>query len=151
MCSFLGISPSGTTQTAVEWIVEEHNERPASSDDPIPVGPIQRWALELLPNPAVLLPEGAEMAYEALSVNRSRTVRSSRGTIRRDLANDLITPTAAAARIVEVAHSFGLREVEPAEPLTEITEDDVGVVCWLGSSPNDKPVHTSDRILRPTI
>ena len=58
--------------------------------------PIQRWALELLRNPVVLLPEGAEMAYEALSVDLSRTVRSSLGAIRRDLANDLITPTAAA-------------------------------------------------------
>ena len=36
---------------------------------------------------------------------------------------------------MEVAHSFGLREVEPAEPLIEMTVDDVGVVYWLGILP----------------
>ena len=113
-------------QTAVTSIVEEHNQRAASSGDPAPVGPIQRWALELLRNPAALLPEGAETAYQALSVDRSRTVRTALGAIRRDLNNEHITPTTAANRIVEVAQSYGLHKVEPAEPLTHITENDVG-------------------------
>ena len=103
-------------QTSVASIVEEHNQRAASSGDPVPVGPIQRWALELLRNPAALLPEGAETAYEALSVDRSRTVRSALGAIRRDLTNEVITPTVAAARIVEVVRSFGLREIDPPNP-----------------------------------
>ncbi len=124
-----------TWQAAVTSIVEEHNERAASAGDPVPVGPIQRWALEVLRDPAALLPEGAERAYEALSVDRSRTVRSALGAIRRDLASEVISPTVAAARIVEVVHSYGLREVAPPEPLAEITEDDVGVICWMAVLP----------------
>ena len=126
-------------QTAVTSIVEEHNQRAASSGDPVPVGPIQRWALELLRNPAALLPEGAEAAYQALSVDRSRTVRTALGAIRRDLTNEHITPTTAANRIVEVVQSYGLHKVEPAEPLTRITENDVGVVCWLTTLPKQQP------------
>ena len=124
-----------TWQAAVTSIVEEHNERAASAGDPVPVGPIQRWALEVLRDPAALLPEGAETAYEALSVDRSRTVRSALGAIRSDLTSELISPTAAAARIVEVVRSYGLREVAPPEPLAEITEDDVGVICWMAVLP----------------
>ena len=126
-------------QTAATSIVEEHNDRAAESGEPAPVGPIQRWALELLRNPAALLPEGAESAYEALSVDRSRTVRTALGAIRRDLNEESISPTTAAARIVEVVRSFGLREVESPEPLTEITEDDIGVVCWLAVLPEARP------------
>ena len=122
-------------QTAVASIVEEHNERAASARDPAPVGPIQRWALDVLRDPAALLPEGAESAYEALSVDRSRTVRTALGAIRRTLQDELISLTEAASRIVEVAHSFGLRKIDPPEPLTEITDEDVGVVCWLGVLP----------------
>ncbi len=122
-------------RTAVCSIIEEHNQRALSAGDPVPVGPVQRWALEVLRNPAALLPEGADRAYEALSVDRSRTVRSALAAIRNDLKNEVITPTVAAARIVEVADSYGLREVEPVEPLTEINEDDVGVVCWLAVLP----------------
>ena len=126
-------------RTAAASIVEEHNQRAASSGDPIPVGPIQRWALELLRNPAALLPEGAETAYQALSVDRSRTVRTALGAIRRDLTNEHITPTTAANRIVEVVQSYGLHKVEPPEPLTHITENDVGVVCWLAALPKEQP------------
>ena len=124
-----------TWQAAVTSIVEEHNQRAASAGDQVSVGPVQRWALDVLRNPAALLPEGAERAYEALSVDRSRTVRSALGAIRRDLTNEPISPTMAAARIVEVVRSYGLREVETAEPLEEITEEDVGVVCWLAVLP----------------
>ena len=120
---------------AVASIVEEHNQRALSSGDLAPVGPIQRWALEVLRDPAALLPEGAQTAYEALSVYRSRTVRSALAAIRRDLTNEAISPTEAAIRIVEIVRSYGLREVEPPQPLTEIIEDDVGVVCWLAVLP----------------
>lgn len=125
----------GAWQTAVESILAEHNERASSSGDPASVGPIQRWALELLRNPKALLPEGAETAYKALSADRSRTVRTALSAIRRDLNAESISPTVAAARIVEVVQSFGLREVEPPEALSEMTEQDVGVVCWLAVLP----------------
>ena len=131
------IDLEATWQAAVTSIVEEHNQRAASAGDPVPVGPIQRWALEVLRDPAALLPEGADRAYEALSVDRSRTVRSALGAIRRDLTGEVISATVAAARIVEVVHSYGLRGVEPAEPLEEITEEDVGVVCWLAVLPTE--------------
>ncbi len=120
---------------AVASIVAEHNEQAASSGDPASVGPIQRWALEILRDPAALLPEGAETAYEVLSVDRSQTVRSALGAIRRELNEESTSRTEAAACIVKVARSFGLHAIEPPEPLTEITEDDVGVVCWLAVLP----------------
>ena len=56
-----------------------------------------------------------------------------------DLNNEHINPTTAANRIVEVVQTYGLREVEPAEPLTRITENDVGVVCWLAALPKEQP------------
>ena len=122
-------------QIAVASIVDEHNQQVVSQSDPVPVGPIQRWALEVLRNPLALLPKDAEAAYLALSIDRNQPVRSALGAIRRDLTGDLISPTTAAARIVEVVRSYGLRPVEPSEPLTPITEDDVAVVCWLAVLP----------------
>ena len=122
-------------QTAVASILEEHNQRATSSGDPIPVGPIQRWALEVLRNPLALLPKDAEDAYLALSIDRNQPVRSALGAIRREPTSDLISPTTAAARIVEVVRSYGLRPIEPSEPLTPITEDEIAVVCWLAVLP----------------
>lgn len=116
-------------------ILEEHNPMATASGDPVAIGPIQRWALEVLRNPLALLPENAEDAYQALSVDRSRTVRTALGAIRRDLNNQTITPTAAATRIVEVVKTYGLREVEPPKPLPAITENDIEVVCWLAVLP----------------
>ena len=122
-------------QTAASSILEEHNRRASASGDPAPVGPIQRWALEVLRNPLALVPRDAEAAYLALSTDRNQPVRSALGAIRRDLKKDQISLTSAAARVVEVVRSYGLRQVEPPEPLAPITEDDITVVCWLAVLP----------------
>lgn len=122
---------------AVSSIVEEHNRRVRSGEEMGSVGPIQQWALEVLRDPAALLPEGAESAYDALSVERSRTVRSALGAIRKDLANETISPTEAAQSIVDVVRSYGLRKVAPPDPMEEITEEDLGVVCWLAVLPSE--------------
>ena len=37
----------------------------------------------------------------------------------------------AAQRIIDVVAFYGLTKVDPPEPLLPITEDDVGVVCWM--------------------
>ena len=135
--------------TAVTSIVEEHNQQARSSGDPIPVGPIQRWALEVLQNPQALLPEDAENAYLALSVDRNRTIRTALGAIRHHLTNNTISPTTAAAKIVELVRSYGLREVEPPKPLPVISEKDIGVVCWLAVLPNNDNPKASDRNTPP--
>jgi hypothetical protein len=38
--------------------------------------------------------------------------------------------------VVEVVDAFGLRAVEPPPPLEVITEDDLGVVCWMAVLPS---------------
>ncbi|MYG92581.1 MAG: hypothetical protein F4196_06840 [Acidimicrobiia bacterium] len=122
-------------QTASASIMEEHNQQAASAGDPVPVGPIQRWALEVLRNPLAPVPKDAEDAYLALSIDRNQPVRSALGAIRRDHESDLISLTEAAIRILEVVRSYGLRPIEPAAPLTAITQDEIAVVCWLAVLP----------------
>ena len=115
---------------AVSDIIREHNEL---ADLPVeePVGPIQSWALAVLRDPTVPLPTGAEEAAEALRVGRANPVRTALANVRRDLRSGAISSAQAAIRIVEVVKSYGLRPVDPLPRLTPITEDDVGVVCWM--------------------
>ncbi|MCH7709024.1 MAG: hypothetical protein IH884_11090, partial [Myxococcales bacterium] len=117
---------------ALESIVEEHNRLadPALSEES--VGPIQRWALGVLRDPTVPLPEGAVNAEAALRVDRSGAVRQALGKIQRGTEGGSLTRAEAAVEIVDVVESFGLRPVEPPTPLDPITEEDVGVVCWMG-------------------
>jgi hypothetical protein len=119
-------------RAAVDSIIEEHNARadPASTEESI--GPIQRWALGVLRDPSVPLPEGAAEAEAALRAERGGSVRQSLGAIQRDTTEGTISREEASRRIVEVVESFGLRPVEPPPPLDPITEEDLGVVCWMG-------------------
>jgi hypothetical protein len=49
-----------------------------------------------------------------------------------------ISRNEAAEQVVAMVESFGLQPVEQVEPLTEITEEDLGVVCWMVVlGPND--------------
>lgn len=41
----------------------------------------------------------------------------------------------AAGQIVEVVQEFGLQPVPPPPALEPITEDDIGVVCWMAVLP----------------
>ena len=120
---------------AAESIVEEHNRRadPAASEES--VGPIQRWALGVLRDPTVPLPEGAVHAEAALRVDRSGTVRQALGKIQRATDDGSLSRAEAAIEIVGVVDSFGLLPVELPPPLDPITEEDLGVVCWMGVLP----------------
>lgn len=42
-----------------------------------------------------------------------------------------MTPGGAAIAIVDVVKSFGLQPVEAPPLLARITEEDLGVVCWM--------------------
>ena len=64
-------------------------------------------------------------------MERSSAVRQALAAIRTLLSEGSITRDEAATRIVQVVESFGLRAVEPLPPIEPITEDDIGVVCWM--------------------
>jgi hypothetical protein len=124
----------GAWRRTVDDIIRVHNERADPRTAEAAIGPAQRWALDLLRNPAVILPEGAEEAAGALEVERSGTVRRALNEIRAELGEDHLNPNEAAAAVVALVRRLGLREVEIEIP-TPITEDDVGVVCWLAILP----------------
>jgi hypothetical protein len=116
---------------AVESILAEHNLRADPRTQTEGIGPIQRFALEILRDPSVPLSPGAADAEAALTVERGPAVRRALGSIRTEVQEGTISREEAARRIIEVVESFGLREVEPPPLLEQITEDDVGVVCWM--------------------
>jgi hypothetical protein len=123
--------------TAVASIVEAHNRLadPRQADDAI--GPAQRWALGLLRDPTVAVPRGAEEADEALSVERSSTVRRALNEVRDEVEAGRTSRDDAAAQVVDLVNALGLQPVEQGEPLALITADDVGVVCWMAVRPED--------------
>ena len=142
------IDPSGLTQADAEgidleraWrmaaadIVAAHNARADLRSRQERIGPRQRWALDLLRDPAVALPEGADLADEALSVERSSAVRRALGEVGSALDAGDITRDEAAVRIVAVVESFGLGPVPPPPLPRRIEADEVGVVCWMGVLP----------------
>ena len=87
---------------AAASIVEEHNSRadPRAAQDAI--GPAQRFALELLRDPTVILPEGAEHAADALAVERSSTVRRALNEIAAETREERISRNDGARRVVEL-------------------------------------------------
>jgi len=116
---------------AVVTIVAEHNRRADLRGEEARIGPAQRYAVDLLRDPSVLLPPGAGDAEEALTIERSSTVRHALTEIRSQVVEGSISRDDAARRIVEVVKEFGLQAVAPPPLLDPITEDDVGVVCWM--------------------
>ena len=122
-------------QTAVEDIVREHNALTDPRAAEQRIGPAQRFALEVLRDPMIAMPAGAVEADEAMSVERSSTVRRALSEIAADVAAGRTTRDEAATRIVGVVASFGLRPVEAPPLVDPITEDDVGVVCWMAVLP----------------
>ena len=116
---------------AVSSIVEEHNLRARSGDEMGSVGPIQQWAFEVLRDPAACCPKGPNPPTKPCQLSEAARSGSALGAIRKDLANETISPTEAAQSIVDVVHSYSLRKVAPPDPMEEITEEDIGVDCWL--------------------
>lgn len=119
-------------------IIEEHNESARLSDERS-VGPVQRWARALLEDASVSSPPSAAAAYEALGAERSSLVRHDLAAIKRALDSDSITPDEAARQVVAVVEFHGLRAVDPPPPSPQITEDDLGVVCWMAILPGPDP------------
>jgi superfamily II DNA or RNA helicase len=116
---------------AVADIIGEHNQRadPALTDDRLP--PSQRFALALLRDPSVALPTGAEEADELLTVPRGSAVRTALSDVQRRVASRELSRDQAAQAVVALVDEYGLTRVEPPPPLAPITEEDVGVVCWM--------------------
>jgi hypothetical protein len=130
-----GVDLEAAWAQAAAAIVEEHNGRsdPRAAQDAI--GPAQRFALELLRDPTVILPEGAERAAEALAVERSTAVRRELNGIAAEAREERISRNEAARRVVALIERIGLQPVRVDDVPVEITEDDLGVVCWLAVMP----------------
>lgn len=131
-----GVDLEAVWRQAAAAIVAEHNLRadPRSAQEAI--GPAQRFALELLRDPTVILPEGAERAGEALSVARGTAVRRALNEIRAEALEERISRNEAAARVVRLVDELGLQPVALDERPEEIGEDDLGVVCWMAVLPS---------------
>ena len=127
-----GIDLEESWKKAVASIVEEHNAGAGQGPLTDSVGKVQRWALDLLGDPSVSMPRGGEEAYQVLSVGRSQSARRELGKVRRRCEGGSITKLEAASEIVAVVRAFGLRPVEQEPDREPITENDVGVVCWMG-------------------
>lgn len=112
-------------------IVEEHNRRADPRTDDDSVGPMQRFALDLLRDPEIPIVSGMDEAELALSVERGQGVRQSISRIHAAVLDDQISRSTAAQQLVQVVRDFGLREVEAPLQLDPITADEVGVVCWM--------------------
>jgi len=130
-----GLDLEGAWRRAAEDIVEEHNRRadPRSAQEAI--GPAQRFALELLRDPTVILPEGAERASEALSVERSSAVRRALNEIQAEIREERLSRNEAAAGIVELVNRLGLQPVALDDLPEPIDIDGLGVVCWMAVLP----------------
>lgn len=122
-------------RAAVADIISEHNRRadPALADERLP--PSQRFALGLLRDPSVALPTRAEEADELLTVPRGAAVRTALSDVQRRVAAREMSRDQAAQAVVAITAEYGLTPVEPPPPLAPITEDDVGVVCWMQVRP----------------
>ena len=126
-----GLSLEAAWGAASASIVTEHNRRADPRVDEDRVGPVQRFAIDLLRDPSVLLPPGAAIAEEALTVERSSTVRHALAEVRTLVVQGTISRDEAARRVVEVVEGFGLQPVEPPIILDLVREEDIGVVCWM--------------------
>ncbi len=122
-------------RAAAASILDEHNEAARSWSDGPSVGGIQQWARYFLSEPYLVTSADAADAYDVLGVERGGAVRQALGAIKRELDAKAIEPIEAARRIVEVASSYGLRKVDPPVPVLPITEEDIGVVCWMAVLP----------------
>lgn len=126
-------------EIAAQTIVDEHNALADPRQYQQAIGPVQRWALDHLSNPAIELEneEAAEFASRALSVARSTSVRHALGRVKEQHQARELTDARAATAIVAVVSQFGLRPVEAAEltPPPAIDIDDLGVVCWMAVLP----------------
>lgn len=128
-----GVDLEAAWSVAAKSIVAEHAERTDLRAAEESIGPKQSWALDLLRDPTVALPsvERAGRAAEALTAARSSAVRRRLGEIQERLAAGELGREDAAGEIIATVDEFGLRPVVPPPIPTEITVDELGVVCWM--------------------
>ncbi len=117
-------------QKAAESIVKENNDEVRGGAGQS-LGPVQQWARDVLIDPSIGV-RGAEHAYEALGAGRNQTVRRALGELKRAVESGAMLRADAATEIVRVVELHGLRKVPDEEERSEITEEDIGVVCWMG-------------------
>lgn len=134
--ALLGLDLEAAWRAAASSIVTDHNRRADPRADEERIGPAQRFALDLLRDPTVMLPPGAGEAESALSVERGSNVRQALNDVRASVTEGEISRDDAARRVVEIVESFGLQPVEPAPALEPIDESDIGVVCWMAVLPS---------------
>ena len=130
-----GVDLEGAWRRAAAEIVAEHNRRADPRAAQESIGSAQRFALDLMRDPYVVLPPGADTAAEALSVERSSAVRRRLNEVRTELTDERLTRNEAAAAVVALVEELGLRPVRLDELPREISEDDLGVVCWMAVLP----------------
>lgn len=130
-----GVDLERAWELAAEDVVKQHNARADLRAGQEQIGPKQRWALELLRDPTVALPTGAELADESLSVERSSAVRRALGDVQARLQDRTLSRDEAAVEIIRVVSDFGLQPVAPPPLPERITVEDLGVVCWMAVLP----------------
>jgi hypothetical protein len=130
-----GVELETAWHTAAADIVAIHNDRTDLRAVQEQIGPKQRWALDILRDPAVALPPGADLADEVLSVERSSAVRRALGDVQDRVVAREISLDDAAAEIVRVVDDFGLQPVELPPLPDKVTAEDLGVVCWMAVLP----------------
>ncbi len=148
--STLGEPPGSTTRLLI-WrrrgrrvvasIIEERRED-ARQLAGRSLGAVQQWARELLDQPDASSLPAARAAYDALEIERGGQVRQALGRIRRELASQTLNPTDAVQQIIDLVDFYGLRDIDPATPPADLTEEDVGVVCWMAVLPSQREKST---------
>lgn len=129
-----GVDIEAAWRAASTAIVDQHNRRVDVRASQERIGPRQRWALDLLRDPTVSLPIGGKQlddAEAALSVERSSSVRRALRQVQDRLEDGEISRDTAAAEVIGVIDTFGLRPVEPPPHPRPIEAEDLGVVCWM--------------------
>ncbi len=119
-------------QVAVNDICTEHNAQldPQTREARLPAS--QRWALQDILRSAEA-PGGREFeqAHDALTVARPGIVLRDLSAIRHRQQDGELSVSEAAEEIASAVQRHGLRPMQvPDEPESEITPDDVGVVCY---------------------
>ena len=117
---------------AAKDIVRQHNalSDPAAIDAALPAS--QRWAVERLREASTANKDGDYATAESsLRAGRNRRVIRELSRIRTEYADgNAMSIRECADKIVEVVGKFGLAPIELPEPTSEITIDDLGVVCY---------------------
>ena len=114
-------------------ITEELDDASTARSGGLSIGPVQRWARSLLEG-SVGSPQ-ANAAYDALAVERSTMVRHDLADAKRSLEAREISASEAAKQVIDIVEFYGLDPVELPAPQAKLTDDDIGVVCWMSVRP----------------